>query len=226
MERRAAMDEQWNEGRLIEACQQGDREAFRRLFEAHKDRVWSVALHFIGDEAAARDIAQQVFLKLFTTIGQFRQEARFSTWLYRTVVNSCLDEQRRRQRFLSLDFFRSADFFKAREDGGEGEMDATDWQQAREFEKGGGRSPQEDCYSQMEISASVKAAIKELKPKLRIAILLKYFEGLSYEEMANVLGCSTGTIASRLNRGHKELARRLAYLRLYSGGLGKEGGSA
>jgi len=220
MERRAAMDEQWNEGRLIEACRQGDREAFRQLFEAHKDRVWSVALHFIGDEAAARDIAQQVFLKLFTTIGQFRQEARFSTWLYRLVVNSCLDEQRRRQRFLSFDFFRS------REDGGGGEMDATDWQQAREFEKGGERLPQEDCYSQMEISASVKAAVKELKPKLRIAILLKYFEGLSYEEMAQVLGCSTGTIASRLNRGHKELARRLAHLRGQSGGLGKEGGSA
>jgi RNA polymerase sigma-70 factor (ECF subfamily) len=221
MERRAAMDEQWNEGRLIEACQQGDRDAFRQLFEAHKDRVWSVALHFTGDEAAARDIAQQVFLKLFTTIGQFRQEARFSTWLYRMVVNSCLDEQRRRQRFLSLDFFRTGDFFNSREDDGKGEMNATDWQQAREFEKGGQRLPQEDCYSQMEISASVKAAVKELKPKLRIAILLKYFEGLSYEEMAHVLGCSTGTIASRLNRGHKELARRLAHLRLPS----KEGGS-
>ena len=215
------MDEQWNEGRLIEACQQGDRDAFRQLFEAHKDRVWSVALHFTGDEAAARDIAQQVFLKLFTTIGQFRQEARFSTWLYRTVVNSCLDEQRRRQRFLSLDFFRTGDFFNSREDDGKGEMNAIDWQQAREFEKGEQRLPQEDCYSQMEISASVKAAVKELKPKLRIAILLKYFEGLSYEEMAHVLGCSTGTIASRLNRGHKELARRLAHLRLPS----KEGGS-
>ncbi len=73
--------------------------------------------------------------------------------------------------------------------------------------------PQEDSYSRMEISASVKAAVKELKPKLRIAILLKYFEWMSYEEMARVLGCSTGTVASRLNRGHKELARRLAHLR-------------
>jgi len=218
MERRAAMDEQWNEERLIEACRQGDREAFRRLFEAHKDRVWSIALHFIGDETAARDIAQQVFLKLFTTIGQFRQEASFSTWLYRMVANACLDEQRRRRRFLSFDFF------KTREDDGKGEMNAMDWQQGRQFEQlegGGQRLPQEDCYSQMEISASVKAAVKELKPKLRIAILLKYFEGLSYEEMARVLGCSTGTVASRLNRGHKELARRLAHLRLQS----REGGS-
>jgi RNA polymerase sigma-70 factor (ECF subfamily) len=209
------MDEQWNEERLIEACRQGDREAFRQLFEVHKDRVWSVALHFIGDEAAARDIAQQVFLKLFTSIGQFRREASFSTWLYRMVANTCLDEQRRRRRFLSFDFFKSS------EDRSDGEMNAMDWQQARQFEQGDQRMPQEDCYSQLEISASVKAAVKELKPKLRIAILLKYFEGLSYEEIARVLGCSTGTVASRLNRGHKELARRLAHLRMQS----KEGGS-
>lgn len=220
MERRAEMNEQASEGLLIEACRQGDREAFRQLFEVHKDRVWSVALHFIGDETAARDITQQVFLKLFTTIGQFRQEASFSTWLYRLVANTCLDEQRRRRRFLSLDFFQTGDFFKTDDSGSEGEMDAMDWQRARQFEEGGRQSPQEDCYSQLEISASVKAAVKELKPKLRIAILLKYFEGLSYEEMAQVLGCSTGTVASRLNRGHKELARRLAHLRVQS----KEGG--
>ena len=73
-------------------------------------------------------------------------------------------------------------------------------------------SEQEDRYRRLEISDAVKAAVRELRPKLRIAILLKYFEGLSYEEMARVLGCSTGTVASRLNRGHKELARRLAHL--------------
>jgi len=219
MERRAAMSEQRNEERLIEDCRQGDRDAFRQLFEAHKDRVWSVALHFIGDPAAARDITQQVFLKLFTGIGQFRHEAVFSTWLYRLVVNTCLDEQRRRRRFLSFDFFSSGD-----DDSGRGEMDSTDWQQARQFgqfDRGEQQMPQEDSYSRMETSASVKAAVKELKPKLRIAILLKYFEGLSYEEMARVLGCSTGTVASRLNRGHKELARRLAHLRVRS----EEGGS-
>lgn len=207
MERRATMDEQATEGQLIEACQRGDREAFRQLFETHKDRVWSVALHFIGDEAAARDITQQVFLKLFTAIGQFRREASFSTWLYRLVVNACLDEQRRRRRFLSFDVFRTGD------DESEGEMKAMAWQKERPFAPSGQQTPQEDGYSQLEISASVKAAVKELKPKLRIAILLKYFEGLSYEEIARVLGCSTGTVASRLNRGHKELARRLAYLK-------------
>lgn len=200
------MNEARNEELLIDACRHGDRDSFRQLFELHKDRVWSVALHFIGDEAAARDITQQVFLKLFTVIGQFRGDAGFSTWLYRMVVNACLDEQRRRKRFLSFDFFRSSD-------GSRDGWDAMDQQQAKQFERKLQTMAHEDHHAQLELSAAVKAAVKELKPKLRMAILLKYFEGLSYEEMAAVLGCSMGTVASRLNRGHKELARRLQHLR-------------
>lgn len=194
------MNELHNEERLIEACRQGDRESFRQLFELHKDRVWSIALHFIGDEAAARDITQQVFLKLFTAITQFRGESGFSTWLYRMTANACLDEQRRRRRFLSFDIFKTDD----------GELNPMDKQQAQQFKL---ELVHEDQHAQLELSAAVKSAVKELKPKLRIAILLKYFEGLSYEEIAAVLGCSAGTVASRLNRGHKELARRLAHLK-------------
>lgn len=201
------MNEIRTEERLIEACRQGDREAFRQLFELHKDRVWSVALHFIGEESAARDITQQVFLKLFTVINQFRGQSGFSTWLYRLTVNACLDEQRRRRRFLSLDFFKTGDFFRTGDDSGEANA-------MEQLPKQLEQSPaQENRYAQLELSAAVKSAVRELKPKLRIAILLKYFEGLSYEEMARVLGCSAGTVASRLNRGHKELARRLAHLR-------------
>ena len=206
------MNEARNEEQLIEACRRGDRDSFRQLFELHKDRVWSVALHFIGDEAAARDITQQVFLKLFSVINQFRGEAGFSTWLYRMVVNACLDEQRRRKRFLSLEFFKTGDFFKSGDGMSDG-MSLMDQQQAKQFEQKLQAMAQEDHHAQLEVSAAVKAAVKELKPKLRMAILLKYFEGLSYEEMANVLGCSAGTVASRLNRGHKELARRLQHLR-------------
>lgn len=189
MEQCAIMSDHKIEGHVIEACQQGDREAFRLLFEAYKDKVYSIALYFFGgDEASAGDITQQVFLKLFTKIEQFRNEAEFTTWLYRLATNACIDEQRRRKRFLPF-----GDSFKA--------------SNARE------RKSQEERYMRVEVADSVRVAVAGLKPKLRIAILLKYFEELSYDEIAEVLGCSKGTVASRLNRGHKILARRLGYLR-------------
>ncbi|MBI1764443.1 MAG: sigma-70 family RNA polymerase sigma factor [Acidobacteria bacterium] len=186
---------------LIAACQTGDREAFRQLFEAYQERVWAIAIHYTGEEQAARDITQQVFLKLFAALNQFRHEANFTTWLYRLVANVCLDEQRKQRRFLSFDFWRRAD--------DDEELNPADWQQARQFQDG----LQEQRCTQVEMAAAVRAAIKELSPPLRIAILLKYFEDMSYEEMARALDCSPGTVASRLNRGHKALAARLAHLR-------------
>jgi RNA polymerase sigma-70 factor, ECF subfamily len=196
------MSEQAGEGRLIEACQRGDREAFRELFEAHKDRVWTVALRFTGDESAARDVTQQVFLKLFTSIAGFRQESNFKTWLYRLVANECMDEFRKRRRLIPLDFFRPASGDERAEDCGAIEM--KEWRQ---------EPLQEERLARLEISEAVLAALAQLKPKLRMAIVLKYFEDLSYEQMAEALGCSTGTVASRLNRGHKALAQKLAHLR-------------
>ena len=75
------------------------------------------------------------------------------------------------------------------------------------------RRPQERHYAKVELANSVKLAIAELKPQFRLPILLKYMEDISYEEIASILDCSKGTVASRLNRGHKELARRLSHLR-------------
>src|SRR5471030_1624347 len=87
---------------LVEACQRGDREAFRALFEAYKDRVYYIALRFSGDPAAAMDLAQDTFLKLFSCIGEFRGESAFSTWVYRLVVNSCLDHKRKAWRLIPI----------------------------------------------------------------------------------------------------------------------------
>ena len=191
MEQRAVASEQRIDERVIEACQQGDREAFRLLFEAYQDKVYSISLYYFkGDETAARDVTQQVFLKLLTKIEQFRRDAEFTTWLYRLVVNACMDEQRKRRRFIPF-----------------GDVFEMSWRHGVE------KQTQEERYARIEIAGSVKAAIGELRPKLRLPILLKYVEGLSYDEMAEVLNCSKGTIASRLNRGHKILARRLAHLR-------------
>ncbi len=188
MERLALMSEYKTESHIIEACQQGDRVAFQHIFETYKDRVYSIALHFSGDDSSARDISQQVFLKLFTSISQFRSDAQFSTWLYRIVTNACIDEQRKGRRFLPF----------------------TDGMEVRNIMA---RASQEASYLKRQVADSVKEAISGLSPKLRLPILLKYVEGLSYEEIAEAMGCSIGTVSSRLNRGHKILARKLSHLR-------------
>ena len=177
------------DGRVIAACQQGDRHSLRLIFEAYKDRVYSIALYSLsGDESFAADVTQQVFLKLMTRIGQFRGDSEFTTWLYRLVVNTCLDERRKQRRLVPL----------------------TDFEVIGKPSQSGSQVTQ---YAQHETAALVQRAIAELKPKLRLPILLKYIEGLSYEEIASVLGCSKGTVASRLNRAHKALAGRLESLR-------------
>jgi len=173
---------------VIHACQEGDREAFRLLFEAYKDRVFSIACYSLGDKTAADDITQQIFVKLFTRIGQFRGDSKFTTWLYRLVINACLDERRRQRRLLPV-----AEFLP--------------------MSKAAYRKSPEPGYERREIAGSVREAIGGLKPKMRLPILLKYIEGLSYEEIAAVLGCSKGTVASRLNRAHKALAKKLGHLR-------------
>ena len=180
--------EQLIDGRVIEACQQGDRAAFQLLFETYKDKVFSIAVYSSGgDRAVADDVTQQIFLKLFTAIRQFRGDSEFTTWLYRLVVNACLDERRRSRRWLPLP-------------------------ETVTMTNPSDKKPQEKQYARREISEAVQAAIGELKPKFRLPILLKYIEGLSYEEIASVMGCSKGTVASRLNRGHSQLAKRLAHL--------------
>src|ERR1044072_1001541 len=91
-----------SEQELVQACQRGEREAFRSLFEIYKNRVFSIALRFSGEEAAAMDIAQETFLKLFSSIRDFRGASRLETWIYRLVVNSCLDYKRRSRRLIPL----------------------------------------------------------------------------------------------------------------------------
>jgi len=170
---------------IIEACRAGDRDALRVLYELYKDRVYSISLYFFhGDEGVASDVTQQVFLKLITGISQFKGDAAFSTWLYRLVVNACQDVARRR---------KSAAW-------------ATDRSRLEEFAAAGS---QEDDYARAQMARSVRAAVSALPAKFRIVVLLRYFDALSYEQMAEVLHCSMGTVASRLSRGHKILAERL-----------------
>ncbi len=172
---------------LVEACREGDREAFRALYEVYKDDVYSIAWNFTGNEETARDVTQDVFLKLFSAIGGFRGESSFRTWLFRLVANACRDAQRRTRRLVPVE----DSFLENAEDPGSPDADARE----------------------REVSRRVREAVVSLAPKVRLAVLLRYVEDLSYSEIAAALGCSAGTVASRLNRGHRILAERLRVLR-------------
>ena len=181
------------ERELVESCQRGEREAFHALFELYKDKVYSIALRYTNDESSAMDISQDTFLKLFSSIRDFRGQARFESWLYRLVVNSCLDQKRRRRRLLPFvdQFLEDLGVY--------------------------GETALEELLRQ-ELSEQVRSAVTRLPPEQRIVIVLRYTEGLSYEAIAEALGCSKGTVASRLNRAHSVLERRLARLVKEEGG--------
>jgi RNA polymerase sigma-70 factor (ECF subfamily) len=169
---------------LLDGCRRGDARAQRALFDRHRDRVYSIALHYLrGDEAAAKDVSQEVFVKLFRAVSTFRAEAKLSTWLYRVVANACTDELRRRRRLILV-----------------------------------GDVPEaiHPRIEQPDVAAPdirVSAALHKLSPRLRLVVLLRYFDDLSYDEIAESVGVSAGTVASRLNRAHAILARELDPLR-------------
>jgi RNA polymerase sigma-70 factor, ECF subfamily len=172
---------------LIEGCRRGEREAFHALFETYQDKIYSIALRFSGNEALAMDIAQDTFLKLFSSMADFRGDSSFGTWVYRLVVNSCLDHKRRSWRLIPI-----ADDVMALL-----------------------RAPGDALHGLLhsEMQGRVQGAVEKLPPDQRIVVVLRYTEGLAYEEIATVLGCSIGTVASRLNRAHKALGRRLSHLK-------------
>jgi len=175
------------EDEILEGCRRGDSESFRALFELHKDKVYSVALRFSGDPAAAEDITQETFLKLFESVGSFRGGSKFQSWLYRLVVNVCFDRKRRERRFLpALD-----QFLDALRAPGPGVLDEV---------------------MRAEQAGHVRTAVRALPQEQRMVVVLRYTLGLSYEEISEILGCPKGTVASRLNRIHQSLERRLVAL--------------
>jgi RNA polymerase sigma-70 factor (ECF subfamily) len=178
-----------SERELVEAGRRGDRDAQRELFEQHRDRVYSIALRFSGDESVAMDIAQDTFVKLFAALPGFRGEAALQTWIYRLTVNCCFDYKRRTRRLAPLTDVLLATLRAS--------ADAL-----------GDLLRQEAC-------SDLQSAIERLSPALRMVIVLRYTEGLSYEAIAAALNCSEGTVASRLNRAHKSLESK----------LGRRGGS-
>ncbi len=177
-----------NDPEIIHACQRGDHDAFTVLFETNKDRVYSIALRYSGNQAAAMDIAQDTFLKLISRIKDFRGEASFEAWLYRIVANACLDHQRRGRKLMPI-VEDLLDVFSISR-----------------------RTVLHELVRE-EVQKNVQEVVGKLPPDQRMVVILRYTEDLSYEEIADVMHCSRGTVASRLNRAHKVLGRRLSHLR-------------
>jgi RNA polymerase sigma-70 factor, ECF subfamily len=169
---------------LLDACRRGEREAVAALFDTCKDRVYTLALHLTGDPAEAADVTQDVFLRVMARIGQYRGDARFSTWLHRVVVNVFLDRKKARRRYAPLD-----ESTLARRPSAEPSPEA--------------------AVIRAQARGHVAAAVQRLPEKLRVPLVLRYGSGLSYGDIAVTLGLREGTVASRLSRALAQLAREL-----------------
>jgi len=182
---------------LVRQCQDPDsdrfEEAFAALYEKYKDRVYNVAWRITGNSAEAFDVIQETFVVLLRKIADFKFEAKFSSWLYRIVVNNSIDSKR------SLDSrTRREGPLPVRSDGN-GSM---------EVEDGSSREPG-DRLERSEREERLHRGLQQISHKLRTALILRYLEGLPYEEISQVLQVSLGTVKSRLARGHIALARVL-----------------
>lgn len=188
MELHALAIENSTTAHLLDECRNGNREAMHALYVENQRRVFSIALNYFGgDRERAEDVTQQVFLKLLKKM-DFSGRSEFTTWLYRLTVNQCIDEQRKTRRLISF-----GDWFTPSEPVTKMSLN--------------------DRLDSEHLSVQVQTVVASLKPKYRIPILLKYVEGLSYQEIAGILEISIGTVSSRLNRGHKMLAAKLGHLR-------------
>ncbi len=174
------------EHRLTVAAKRGEPGVFREIYNAYRARVYNLALYSIGDSAQAQDVLQAVFLKVFRGLAAFRFESSLATWIYRIAHNECRDHHRRRKApFVPLEAVL-------------GSTDEVDPQPSSH-----------EQHARRERDLIIQRAVMQLPFKMREVVVLKYVEGLSYEDMARVLGCAPGTVASRLNRALAELEERL-----------------
>jgi len=181
---------------LLQRIAQGDEDAFRRLFDLHRDKVFNLAYRYTGSHADAEEISQDVFLKVYKKAASFRQEARFTTWLYRITVNTCLNFKRRKKIPIeSLDQMQEP---------GPGFQ-----------EPAAPRSENpEEIYKRRKRAELVRHALDQLPSKQRIAFIMGKFDGYSYDEISKVLGINTNAVAALMHRAKEQLKKFLLPLRL------------
>lgn len=164
---------------LVRRHVRGERDAFRQLYERYQDKVYASCFRVLGDAAAAEDLAQEIFVKIYDELRHFKFQSKFSTWLYRIAVNHAINKAHEVSRHGRIHERI------AREKPGE-----TD-----------GAPVAQDRF----LDDRVQKALMELSEKLRAIVVLRYLEGLAYEEIADVLEISIGTVKSRLFLAHETL---------------------
>jgi RNA polymerase sigma-70 factor (ECF subfamily) len=185
---------------LVKAFQRGDRSAFDKLVTKHKNRIFNVCYWFLGDYQEADDIAQETFIKVYRSLGKFRLESAFSTWIFRIAINSC------KNRLTSAAFKRKKRTISIDNPGGQGEGVVID------VFPNGAASPSEQL-EQKERMRQIRESINAMSSEFREIITLRDIEGLSYGEISAVAGISLGTVKSRLARARAELRDRLGSMR-------------
>lgn len=180
-----------DEAALVARSLKKDHDAFGQLVERYATVIVNLAYRMVGDRAEAEDLAQETFVAAFRALPTFRAESKFSTWLYRIAANKCKD------------------WLRAKRPGqGQQDVDVEDVVNDQGVEE---RTP-ERLLSQQQVAEQLDRAIQRLPPLYREAFVLKHVEGLSYEEMQEILGVNGDTLKMRVYKGRLQLSRDLANL--------------
>ena len=177
---------------LVALAQKGDRRAFEKLVERHKQKAYRIAFDFARDREEAKDLSQEAFLKAFTHIGNFDGRSGFYTWFYRILVNVCLDYKRRQKRAPTDEFDETV---------------VSQMEPSHEPAKP--RSP-EQYVLVGQISRKVDIALAALPAKQKAAFILKNHQGLSIREIATIMETAEGTVKVHLHRAVTALRQSLA----------------
>ena len=181
--------------RLVESLRRGEERAYEELLTRFQQPVYVLAFRLLDDPSGAADVVQEVFLKVFRNIASFRGQSTLKTWIYRITVNEAHNARRwffrHRRREVELD--TNPD-------------DTRDWKENIPDES---RSPFEQAFGR-EQHVMVEAALEKINPIFREAVVLRDISDLSYEEIAEILGVSLGTVKSRILRGREALREELA----------------
>ncbi|MEN6348162.1 MAG: sigma-70 family RNA polymerase sigma factor [Syntrophomonas sp.] len=180
---------------LVRLAQKGNVKAFEQLIVNYQNRVFSYCYQLTGNHDNAQDLAQDVFIQAYKSLKSFRREADFGTWLRRITLNKWINAQRK-NKIITVSLNEPVATVKG--------------EYTREI-AAGDESP-EDIIEQAEYLELVWQALDRLSSEFRQVLILRDMEEYSYEEIANILGCSLGTVKSRLNRGRKYIRQEIEFL--------------